>query len=295
MIKMEQGKKYLSAYDEKYNSALLSLFKSLIDILEQNGLQYWTCGGTTLGAVRHQGLIPWDDDIDIYMPRKDYDAFLEIAEKRLPAGYGIVSLKDKGYFLPYAKFVNTNTTLWEYAEYPFIIGVFIDIFPLDNANGRRREILSHKSDCIKNIGKFKLCINEKTAFQFLKEGHYLAFLYKVLYSHKGKESKYLAKYEDIVKKYSTGSGWAALCWSQATGILFERSWFDEYVSLPFNGLNVRVPKGYDEYLTCRYGDYMKLPPEDQRVPCHERYYVNLEEGLTLEEVKERIKQGEYQK
>ena len=290
---MEKGNKYLNEYDKKIVGMLLELFESLLGLLEKHGFQYWTCGGTTIGAVRHQGMIPWDDDIDIYMPRADYDRFLNLSKSDLPAGCGIVSTKDKGYFLPFAKYINTNTSLWEFKEQPFMYGVYIDIFPLDFVNGDKKKILSRKSRCIDDFWRYQLCLNEKTTLQYLKERHPRTVLFKILYSHRGKEMKYLNRYNDQVRMYSSADGLYAISWSQVKGSIFERSWFDEYVTMPFDGLKVRVPKGYDAYLTYRYGDYMQYPPEEQRCPAHLHYYINLKEGLTIDEAKERIRNGEY--
>jgi len=287
--------KYLSDYDKKYNHRLIKLFEILLQIIEQNSLQYWTCGGTTLGVVRHQGFIPWDDDIDIYMPRNDYETLISLFPAKSTFPYYVVSPNDKGYFLPYAKFIDRRTTLWESEEYPFISGVFIDIFPLDYANGVKHELLKAKRKCIKNVVKFKMCLNTKSKLQMIKAKHYRALLYKLFFSRNGKEGLYLQRYKDIVQKNSSDDGWAAICWTQVSGMIFQKAWFDDYLLMPFENLSVRVPKGYHDYLTCRFGDYMTLPPEDERVSDHSRYYINLEEGLNIDEVRERLKQGEYQK
>lgn len=286
---------YLTQYDIKYNKVLLSLFKALLTVIEKHGLQYWTCGGTTLGAVRHNGLIPWDDDIDIYMPRKDYETLINLFPIDNSSPYCVLSPNNKGYFLPYSKFIDRRTTLWEYEEYPFIMGVFIDIFPLDFAKANKKELIRAKRECINNVGKFKLCLNTKNAWNLLIEKHYRAFYYKLFFSHKGNEDYYWQRFQNITKQYSSNSGWAATCWSQAPGKLFLSQWFEEYELIQFEDFQVRIPKGYHDYLTYRYGNYMQLPSQDKRVSNHERYYINLEESLTLEVVKDRIKHGERQK
>ena len=117
--------------DNRYKKVLLETMKAFIDFCSQNKLEYVAAYGTALGAVRHKGLIPWDDDIDVFMTRDNYEKFLECREKAKLAGYEIFDLNDEGYYLPFAKFCNANTTLWEVERLPFVMGVFIDVFPLD--------------------------------------------------------------------------------------------------------------------------------------------------------------------
>ena len=123
----------------KYKKILFDTLKHFISICEKNQLTYYIAAGSALGAVRHHDMIPWDDDIDIYMPRDDYKKFLSLKDQIDDKQYQIITLDNSGYYLPFAKMANLNTTIWEYKQYPFIIGIFIDIFPLDRINKNREE------------------------------------------------------------------------------------------------------------------------------------------------------------
>ena len=93
-----------------FKQKILQTFKFTKKILERHNLKYIACGGTVLGAVRHQGFIPWDDDIDIYMPREDYNKFIQLNSESEKEGYQIVSVEHSyGYYLPFAKVIDNNT------------------------------------------------------------------------------------------------------------------------------------------------------------------------------------------
>ena len=118
----------------KYKSKVLEVLKYTIKFCEKNNLKYYLADGSALGCVRHKGYIPWDDDIDIYMPRKDYNRLISLKEKVSLDGYTVKSLKDKNYYLTFAKIYDSNTTVWEFKDCPDILGVYVDIFPLDLTN-----------------------------------------------------------------------------------------------------------------------------------------------------------------
>ena len=120
--------------ENKYKIILLQTMIDFIKLCEEYNLKYVAAFGTVLGAIRHKGLIPWDDDIDVYMPRKDYEELLKLKDTLQNTTYQIFDITDDNYYLPYAKFCNKNTSLWEVKELPCIIGTFIDIFPVDEIN-----------------------------------------------------------------------------------------------------------------------------------------------------------------
>ena len=117
---------------EYLHSRLLSMAKVFHAFCVENGLQYYMLGGTMLGAVRHKGFIPWDDDMDFGMPRKDYDRFLKLAEEKLPAPFEVTCYKNVAKTpIHYAKQIDGSATLVEDSYHDFVEGLYIDIFPLD--------------------------------------------------------------------------------------------------------------------------------------------------------------------
>ena len=125
---MTQG--ILNAIPIKY--PLEEKVSTFIDICTKLKLRWFAQGGTVLGAVRHQGFIPWDDDLDIGMPRADYDLLMTNAKEWLPEPYEAVCAEnDKEYPLPFAKIQDADTTLIERMHLKYLGGVYIDVFPLD--------------------------------------------------------------------------------------------------------------------------------------------------------------------
>lgn len=99
--------------------------------------------GSAIGVVRHKGMIPWDDDIDIVMPREDYNRLLDLKVQFNNTGYDVVSLRDYGYYTTFAKIIDKNTTIWERKEWPFLIGVYIDVFPMDVTDVDEKQFLNY--------------------------------------------------------------------------------------------------------------------------------------------------------
>lgn len=259
-----------SDFDRRFKEQILHVFKFTVRFLEQHGLRYVACGGTVLGAVRHRDFIPWDDDIDIYMPRKDYERLLDLKQEARREGFDVLSLRDKGYYLPFAKVSDMHTTLWEQKEFPFVMGVYVDIFALDNFSCSDEELTTIQRKSLKKFYNYQKTLNP---------------LLRPL------RSFMLKRFLNYQSWYSSFDGDKTVCVTQWAGHIFKREWFEDVVSLPFGDTTVIVPKDYDGYLTCLYGDYMTLPPIEKRVSEHNHFYLNFDEGLTLNEVKQLMKKG----
>lgn len=125
---------------KKLHMTEISILQEVVRVCEKNQLTYYLIGGTLLGAIRHKGFIPWDDDLDIAMPREDFDKFLDISKYELREGYWVHFIdSDPNYWLPFAK-VKKRGTIFDEVNSKNIEsdkGIFIDIFPLDNARGEK--------------------------------------------------------------------------------------------------------------------------------------------------------------
>ena len=240
---------------EKYKVILLEVFKAFITICNQYDLHYYCAGGTALGAVRHHGFIPWDDDIDVLMPRNDYNRLIALNCELSIKNYSIISAKNTKKFATFAKLYNKDTTLWEFKEIPFVYGVYIDIFPLDEYK-------------VKNMNFFYKGLLSFLFPRFLSNHFRLQFL-------KVEESFMNQKGDHVV----------CSCGEYFKKEYFEKRWFEGWEELPFEGLIVRVPKMYDAYLTFVFGDYMKLPPKEKQVSHHYHYFLDLDKGMDIKEVK----------
>ena len=118
---------------------LLRVFKAFDAFCSENDIQYFAWCGTLIGAIRHGGFIPWDDDIDVAMKRDDYDRFINLRGK-VEKGFRIASYQDGESPYPFAKFCTTEGTIWEYPHFSFIIGPWIDVFPLDKCRNGAKDM-----------------------------------------------------------------------------------------------------------------------------------------------------------
>jgi lipopolysaccharide cholinephosphotransferase len=280
----------LETRNKKVQQKLLEIFKRLVAFLEEHGLSYCSCGGTTLGAVRHKGFIPWDDDIDIYMPRLDYDKLLSMRKQLKSNGYDILSMVDNGYIYPYAKFVDSNTTVWESKAYNLVYGLYIDVFPLDEFSCTEKELLKkqqHSIRLVRRYWKSRWHFDLQNVLTHFPNEAVLAFYY---YRHLFPEH-YLRKFQKYEQTYIGGEGDLCLCMTQWEGKVFRSEWFRFTEKVIFEDMEIVIPSYVDKYLSLLYGDFMTLPPESKR-RIHERVYINLHEGLTIGEVRHRLKQGE---
>ena len=288
---------YLSRFKEE----LMKTYKFMVKLCEENGLRYFAYGGTCIGAIRHNDIIPWDDDIDILMPRDDYYKFLDLKATIADSGFDIISYRDRGYYFPFTKVVNKHTTIWENEQNPYIIGAFVDVFPLYRVDDSIEEIRKTSREFTRRICN-SIRANQdypiSRIFNRIKNHDYhgaVSFLRsRLLFSD---STKYIEDFEEFEKTINRATGSKMVSFTSSRyGLekeIFDAEWFSDYLNVPFGGGNIRVPIGYDGMLSLVFGDYMKLPPLEKRIPDHKKYYVNLKEGLSLEECKKRIKNGEF--
>ena len=283
-------------FKEAYKEKLLNVYDFVVKFLDDHNLQWWAAYGTGIGAVRHQGLIPWDDDIDLHMLRKDYEKLISMRDEIRSYGYDLLSAHDGSFPLFFLKICDQRTTLIERKEVPLNIGVFVDIFPLDYVGDDINEFKSNY-DCLR---KWQL-LHEYTYFNVslidvlkaLKQrsGNASHYLYSILMPKFVQDytRKRVVCLENKVAKVEKGK-YLATYYNSFSGmkVLFDSKWFEGFEILKFEGRTIRLPLHYDEYLTLIYGDYM-TPPKDIPDSTHWKYYVNLKEKISMDEARNRIK------
>ncbi|MBQ7577408.1 MAG: LicD family protein [Synergistaceae bacterium] len=256
---------------DEIHDAELYVLKRIDSICKELDIKYWVMFGTLLGAVRERGFIKWDDDLDIVMKRNDYEKFIKYF---MQGGGGlhldhILTRKNYPYYI--ARVSETTNSITE----SYQSGLFVDVYPMDGLEGP--QWLTGNRRKIADLIIFHLIGGNKYILgkTLLRRIRYAAFVYTCRFVRKVfglNFSRRLALkiLDSIAKKYKFDTseyvgipGWeTSECW--------KREYFDETIYLKFEDFSVPVPKGYHEILTQKYGDYMQLPPENERVPHH--YY-----------------------
>ena len=251
---------------------ILNIYKEIKVILDRHHLRYFAIGGTCIGAVRHQGFIPWDDDLDIGLPDADYDRFLKIAEQELPPHLGVVDCTEqRGVSALSAKVFDKNTTFIEaiYRDNPdACTGVFVDIFKLSGCPDDERE----RARFFKRLRM--LCrLNEKRRLRFSQlERTRSKLLWLAVLPMKALPYCF---WSDRIKKLTDAHPYDAreqviFSWdSHFERLMMARAAvYGDGVDLPFEDTEVRCASDYDTFLTVSFGDYMTLPPENERRAKH---------------------------
>ena len=252
---------------------LLEIVKEIKRVCDENGIRYYLDSGTLLGAVRHSGFIPWDDDLDIGMMRPDYDRFCRIAPKQLKPQYFLQNWdNDPQYGVPFAKVRKKHTIYLENkANKSMENGFYVDIFPYDNSPSS----LNEKTRLMKRLSFIERIIlmkchympwNEGPSINLTKRVAYLPYQFLALFWGKRQLVKL---YMRIVTRVKDNGEDVYLQYGAKKGFFQKRSFFGEGQYLLFEDTYFRCPINSDGYLRKQYGDYMILPPVDQRNNRHQ--------------------------
>lgn len=226
----------------------LDILKEVLDICRRNNIKVFADGGTLLGAIRHKGIIPWDDDIDVAMLREDYDRFCAIAAKELKEPYFLQNIyTDKLYDHRHSQVRDSRTTCIDSdGRYPtYNAGIFVDIFVYDSAPNTFRLI----SRMVRKVRAQQLKIKIIRKIGLYTPG-WLFPAQKLL-------SKAFRQYEKTVVSFaSPKNNYAGKIALHLREHIFDKADFDSVINMPFEDIEIPVPVGYDEILRLNYGDYM---------------------------------------
>ena len=253
--------------------------QDILDVIHQvctqNGLRYSLAYGTLLGAVRHGGFIPWDDDVDLMMPREDYNKFLNFWNQAAPEGYILVNRDtNEDYTNNFSKIVKDHTTFLQCEEdrnKSFHKGIFVDIFPGDRvAPGKIGQKLQYYA-CAVNL-LYSRGYTSGSGGMIGAVERILLHLPKRFHSiFRRAAERYLTRWNTIVH-----TPYFFPCTIKACQKYYPADLFDNMGTVLFNGKEYCSVPDADRYLHLEYGDYMQLPPEDERVWTHHPILIDSE-------------------
>jgi lipopolysaccharide cholinephosphotransferase len=266
---------------DELRTCLLEIFNDVVKVCEKYHLTIMVCGGTALGAVRHYGFIPWDDDLDVMMPRKDYDRLLELFEDELSWGYYLYAPNTKyGAINTFAKIMKKNTTMIDLYNINTIDekGIFVDVFPIENTpnNALIRILKGIAADvfAFMAVSTRMYATRNKLIEEYVSANRKSLINYKIRLSIGAVFSflsynKWYNLYDKFVRTRTKGDYFTI-----PTGRKHYRGEIIKGNDLfppsegVFEGLKVMLPHKPDVYLNNLYGDYMQIPPPEKR----ERHY-----------------------
>ncbi len=263
----------MASYDLKaLHSKLLGILLAFDDVCRRHSLRYGICGGSLLGAVRHGGFIPWDDDLDTCMPRADYELLIANSRKWLPESYELICPEnDPLYPLPFAKIQDASTTLIERRHLYYLGGCYIDIFPYDF--WPEDIIAKHR---------------QATEYEFLKQTLYMACRDPYRHGHGpsswpclmarrfyGDRTNIQRRIRNVLTRYADMPTPYASSYTDGLRGILPADITCTYSEYEFEGHRVMGIRSYDRYLRHMYGDYMQVPPPEKRIR-HNFHYLDLD-------------------
>ena len=245
----------------------LEILKVIKKFCEEKEVFFFLCGGTLLGAIRHKGFIPWDDDIDIALMRPEYNKLYNILKKDRyldkEKRYKALLPFDEGHIYPYIKIVDTYTVAYERKiNKKYATGLWVDVFPYDYEPDTEKEQrkIYRKHDLYKKFFQVGISGELNLKEKILKGIAYIP--YKIF--TRGDYTYWVKKMMQTPELNPTNCI-GGFTWKKNEKEFFDAEWYESFVNVEFEGLTLKAPKDYDKWLTHYYGDYMKLPKEEDRI------------------------------
>lgn len=248
----------------------LQILISFDKICQENGLTYFLAFGTLLGAARHEGFIPWDDDIDVMMPRYDYERLVEGFDKwNVDTRYKLKSPSDGESIYPFAKMVDSKTEVVEnFTRNDIKTGIWMDIFPLDNVL-KKEKILFWEEKTVGLLRSFAIADSAVGSNCLVK------LVKKIIcpFAHKLNANKLALKMDHICRRRQyQETDYCAVVSDGNPRWIFPKELFNQY-SLTFEGIEFPVPFRFDEWLSIQYGNWNDIPPESERAVHMQEVYL----------------------
>lgn len=253
-------------------SIILNIYMTVAGILNEHNIPYYANGGTCLGAIRHNGFIPWDDDIDITVRIEDYSKAIETLREELPPEYTVRFFDSNSYYANvFFKVVDERTTCIEEIEYKYpeaYKGCFIDVMPLSGMpnNTIARNVFCKRINIYRILSEMRVFGTEALDLKWKRIVY--PFIKHVINSYSSnyfckKWLKMLEKYP-FENCYYTGYVW----WYDVARLVYTKDVFGTPVPIRFENTEIYCPEKWDLLLKQQFGDYMSLPPKDKQRPMH---------------------------
>ena len=270
-------------YVRRLQCEILKIYETFRSFCERHNLRFYGLYGTVLGAVRHNGFIPWDDDMDVAMPRRDYNQFLELIEAELPEDMALVSYdRTPGYTNMFAKVVLLNPeivkSIEDELECRLPEGIYLDIFPIDGLPNTFAKRIWHlfRRSILKTMQYSNIKSHPPKNVVISLVGKVLHYLYKNSWYSANSIQEYMDKHVAILEEndfyssqYVAELGWIIKEFQAIKNIdRFPSEIWGNPQWMAFEETKVSVPENAKEYLTNTYGNYMQLPPIEKRKPSH---------------------------
>lgn len=267
-------------YSVLHKEHLLKLLDYFVAVCAKYNLKYYLAGGSVIGAVRHKGFIPWDDDVDVYMPRADYEKIQMLPDSVWGGDMRLASWrKTPNYRYDFIKIELTNTTLIERFNPDYVGGVFLDIFPLDMVSDDAH-IREKQLNCVRKIQNEYIMSYIQTDSDC--ESVFQLFKLKLV-RLKNRRPTILDEWEEEVSAFNNCKHLIVDFHSPWMHRPMPIEFIGEGVEMEFEGKKYIVPSDYDSYLKHIYGDYTQLPPVEKRVG-HSFEYVNYDKRIKESEI-----------